>query len=270
MTYPASAVVSENEYDAPQNGEAEKRVKDYIFVWHNLDVPGFCGLRIAQVKAFLKFKHNRVTYPEVPSDEFFRSELQRYKDVLSSFSIPTTKGTFLNHLYALCGKSRIPQKCLDEGIFSLSAPLDRAFGGANSNQAQDPAFWTSPDPYWDVQTRAPRLYESLKTSDLVIFKSLRVISNGQRGPILPRLSVRLLTHISRSAWRDVDVGAGPLAGSFPLLSLRTNKANVVVGIDRQVAERLDQSGEKWRVSGRCMYSSVVNVILFILCVRDSA
>ncbi len=55
---------------------------------------------------------------------------------------------------------------------------------------------------------------------------------------------------SQSAWHDVDVGAGPLAGSFPLLSLRTNKADVVVGVDRQVAERLDQSGEKWRVSGR--------------------
>lgn len=45
---------------------------------------------------------------------------------------------------------------------------------------------------------------------------------------------------------------GDLAGSFPLLSLRTNKADVVVGVDRDVAERLDQSGEKWRVDGRCV------------------
>ncbi|KAF8347297.1 hypothetical protein F5887DRAFT_51743 [Amanita rubescens] len=52
------------------------------------------------------------------------------------------------------------------------------------------------------------------------------------------------------AWTHFAQALGPLAGSFPLLSLRTNKANVVVGIDRQVAERLDQSGEKWRVSGR--------------------
>ena len=43
---------------------------------------------------------------------------------------------------------------------------------------------------------------------------------------------------------------GPLAGSFPLLSLRTNKADVVVGIDKAVAERLDESDKKWRVSGR--------------------
>lgn len=43
---------------------------------------------------------------------------------------------------------------------------------------------------------------------------------------------------------------GPLAGSFPLLSLRTNKADVVVGVDREVANKLDDSGEKWRVDGR--------------------
>ena len=43
---------------------------------------------------------------------------------------------------------------------------------------------------------------------------------------------------------------GPLAGSFPLVSLRTNKADVVVGVDKAVADRLDESGEKWRVSGR--------------------
>jgi hypothetical protein len=50
--------------------------------------------------------------------------------------------------------------------------------------------------------------------------------------------------------------AGPLAGAFPLLSLRTNKADVVVGVDRAVAARLDASEDeaekKWRVSGKCV------------------
>ena len=43
---------------------------------------------------------------------------------------------------------------------------------------------------------------------------------------------------------------GPLAGSFPLLSLRTNKADVAVGVDQDVADKLDARGEKWRVSGK--------------------
>ena len=47
-----------------------------------------------------------------------------------------------------------------------------------------------------------------------------------------------------------DTPKGPLAGSFPLLSLRTNKADVVVGIEQSVADKLDERGEKWRVNGR--------------------
>ena len=43
---------------------------------------------------------------------------------------------------------------------------------------------------------------------------------------------------------------GPLAGSFPLLSLRTIKADIVVGVEQSVADRLDECGEKWRISGR--------------------
>lgn len=44
--------------------------------------------------------------------------------------------------------------------------------------------------------------------------------------------------------------SGPLAGSFPLLSLRTNKADVVVGVKKELVEQLDNSGERWRVNGR--------------------
>ena len=43
---------------------------------------------------------------------------------------------------------------------------------------------------------------------------------------------------------------GPLAGSFPLLSLRTNKADVVVGVKKGIAQQLDDSGERWRVNGK--------------------
>lgn len=44
---------------------------------------------------------------------------------------------------------------------------------------------------------------------------------------------------------------GPLAGSFPILSLRTNKADVVVGVDQEVADRLDaEDNRSWRYGGR--------------------
>lgn len=52
------------------------------------------------------------------------------------------------------------------------------------------------------------------------------------------------------AYTPFGEAIGPLSGSFPLLSLRTNKADVVVGVEREVAERLDDSEEKWRVDGR--------------------
>jgi len=42
-----------------------------------------------------------------------------------------------------------------------------------------------------------------------------------------------------------------------MLSLRTNKADVVVGVEQEVAERLDNSGEKWRVDGRYALISFV-------------
>ena len=51
---------------------------------------------------------------------------------------------------------------------------------------------------------------------------------------------------------------GPLAGAFPILSLRTSKADVVVGVDHAKADALDASGEKWRVNGK----SVKNFLAF--------
>jgi damage-control phosphatase, subfamily III len=51
-------------------------------------------------------------------------------------------------------------------------------------------------------------------------------------------------------YTNLWVTKGPLAGSFPLLSLRTNKADVAVGIEQAVADGLDREGEEWRVSGR--------------------
>jgi len=44
--------------------------------------------------------------------------------------------------------------------------------------------------------------------------------------------------------------AGPLNGRFPLLSLRTNKAEVIVGLAEGVEERMDEEDPKWRFNGK--------------------
>ncbi|KAG1736193.1 hypothetical protein EDB19DRAFT_1722117 [Suillus lakei] len=105
---------------------------------------------------------------------------------------------------------------IDKGIFTLATDV--------SNGQKMTEFWNGPWPYWNMNELAPELGQWLSGSGLVIFK----------WPV----STPFPTAI------------GPLAGSFPLLSLRTNKADVAVGIDEKVAENLDNKGEKWRVSGK--------------------
>ena len=63
--------------------------------------------------------------------------------------------------------------------------------------------------------------------------------------------LRLTGDIQWPASTPFEKAIGPLAGSFPILSLRTNKADVVVGVDQDVADRLDvEENRKWRYDGR--------------------
>ncbi|KAF7294687.1 hypothetical protein MIND_01005800 [Mycena indigotica] len=127
---------------------------------------------------------------------------------------------------------------IDTNVFSLSVPHSTPLGGgSDSNTTELAGFWTEAAPYWEMETLAPRLWQTLKTSNLVIFKG--------------DLNYRKLTgDVQWEAWTDFSVALGNLSGSFPILSLRTNKADVVVGVPREVAEKLDASGSKWRVDGR--------------------
>ncbi|KAF8721942.1 hypothetical protein AX14_010059 [Amanita brunnescens Koide BX004] len=165
----------------------------------------------------------------------FAATFASLKDAPSFFEINMASAVpSVDHLNTMVSRW---QKYLDEGVFSLSVPLDASLGDATTAHGQDAAFWTSPYPYWDMEKHAPSLYTNLKSSGFVIFKG--------------DLNYRKLTgDIRWPAWTEFAQALGPVGGSFPLLSLRTNKADVVVGVDREVAERLDQSGEKWRVSGR--------------------
>ncbi|KAF7784879.1 hypothetical protein Agabi119p4_1044 [Agaricus bisporus var. burnettii] len=124
---------------------------------------------------------------------------------------------------------------VEKGVFKLSVPDGSPLGGDTRGRAD---FWTSPYPYWDMKNLAPPLYENLRSSDLVIFKG--------------DLNYRKLTSdIKWPPWTPFAESLRALAGSFPILSLRTNKSYVVVGVDRTVAGELDaRTGDTWRFSGR--------------------
>ena len=55
---------------------------------------------------------------------------------------------------------------LSDGTFALSAPRDATIGVPDEMVN----FWTSPWPYWEMSLRAPKLWDSLRGSGLVIFK----------------------------------------------------------------------------------------------------
>ncbi|RUS22094.1 DUF89 domain-containing protein [Endogone sp. FLAS-F59071] len=102
-------------------------------------------------------------------------------------------------------------------------------------------FWCSAWAYWHLREQAPALFENLATSDLVIFKG--------------DLNFRKLTYDCR--WDTTTPFAeaiGPvLSGEFaPLISLRTNKADVCVGLkegkERELVEVLGAAD--WRWSGK--------------------
>lgn len=69
---------------------------------------------------------------------------------------------------------------------------------------------------------------------------------------------RLTGDIKWPAYTPFSEALRDLAGAFPVLSLRTNKADVVVGVDRAVADVLDaKTGNKWRVNGRYARAVIV-------------
>ena len=59
---------------------------------------------------------------------------------------------------------------IDQGVFSLSVPMDTALGGDRGGMTVKAEFWTTPWPFWQMKDRAHELFRSLTASDLVIFK----------------------------------------------------------------------------------------------------
>jgi hypothetical protein len=60
---------------------------------------------------------------------------------------------------------------LEDGVFMLSVPEDTVLGGECTAGSVMTNFWTSPWPYWDMQTHANALWKWFRGSGLVIFKA---------------------------------------------------------------------------------------------------
>ncbi|KAF9219362.1 DUF89 domain-containing protein [Gyrodon lividus] len=126
---------------------------------------------------------------------------------------------------------------LEQGTFVLSTNINEV-----DNERVDgedlAKFWTGPWPYWNMRERSGQLWRWLHSSDLVIFKVYDIFIFPLTGDVKWPVSTRFGTAL------------GPLAGSFPLLSLRTNKADVAVGIPQEVSDKVEARDEKWRVNGK--------------------
>ncbi|KDQ17073.1 hypothetical protein BOTBODRAFT_30461, partial [Botryobasidium botryosum FD-172 SS1] len=116
---------------------------------------------------------------------------------------------------------------VDSGVFTLA------------RVEQGGEFWVSPGSYWELGTTQKRVLGILKESDLVIFKG--------------DLNYRKLTgDVKWPTTTPFSTAIGPIKGEFALLSLRTCKADVVVGLEEGVAGRLDadESEKGWRINGK--------------------
>nr|XP_004225825.4 LOW QUALITY PROTEIN: protein-glutamate O-methyltransferase-like [Ciona intestinalis] len=98
------------------------------------------------------------------------------------------------------------------------------------------SFWTLPDPFYLMKNVSPSLLQLLETSKLLIFKG--------------DLNYRKL--VSDLKWLHETSFVKALRGftSTPLCSLRTLKAEVVVGLPTGVAESIAKCDADWMVTGK--------------------
>ncbi|GAA98802.1 uncharacterized protein L969DRAFT_76534 [Mixia osmundae IAM 14324] len=130
----------------------------------------------------------------------------------------------------------------DEELASLKKMGQRwkKYEKAGQWKYQEHPFWCTGYTFWDLKSEAPDLFLDLSESDLVMFKG--------------DLNHRKLTYDCHAPpSTPFDIAIGPLAsesGAPPVVSLRTIKSDVVVGIKAGEAERLDKEEPGWKISGK--------------------
>ncbi|GAA5846676.1 hypothetical protein JCM11251_006709 [Rhodosporidiobolus azoricus] len=173
---------------------------------------------------------------------WFVSDVQPHDFVflLSSLSDPSffptsgEEGLSTDDREALNALAKRWRQYVDEGKFRLSVPEELKMGEKGGEIAE---FWTAPSSFCDLPVVAPQLLSDLQKSSLVIFK----------GDLNYRKLVSDAWWPTATAFSDA---LGPLAGKFPILSLRTCKADTVVGLDEGVEERVQKEDEAWRRNGK--------------------
>ncbi|KAG8700609.1 hypothetical protein FRC09_005848 [Ceratobasidium sp. 395] len=120
------------------------------------------------------------------------------------------------------------EQYVEKGIFALSPESTHA-------------FWVAPGGYWEITPGrdGEEVGKALDGSGLVVFKgdlNYRKLTGDIKWP-------------NDTPW---ETAIGPVAGRIPLVSLRTCKADVVVGLGPGVAERLDADPKEkgWRAGGK--------------------
>ncbi|XP_022083064.1 protein-glutamate O-methyltransferase-like [Acanthaster planci] len=97
-------------------------------------------------------------------------------------------------------------------------------------------FWTTPHDYSEMRSVSPELYSELSNSDLVLLKG--------------DLNYRKL--VGDRQWEHTVPYAETLCGFHPAphCALRTNKADVIVGLEEGVTEQIEAVDKDWMIDGK--------------------
>jgi len=106
-------------------------------------------------------------------------------------------------------------------------------------------FWTSNYPFWHMATFAPKLYEYLSDSSLLIFKGDMNYRKTVYDCYWPFTTPFI--EACGNFGQPVPITGKPFP---PFACLRTCKADVITGLKEGVSERLDKECKEWLVNGK--------------------